>query len=514
MLMISQTIIDTSRRSRLISSIGKVTVLMGTLWGGFYGCTSEEKFPPLEDRVASPVDVGVSEDGQFFYVLNADFDRKYNVGSILVIDRNGDKKGVVQVPRMGRNLVISGNDLLVTMDRGPTNFPPRVQLYDLGKNPLQPELRADFELECTPFGATMRKDYRHFAVSCMEGQLYLGTLAEDRTQSTLKLVRNYGVPRRALYIDPSRELLWGFTTDPAQNTLGDIEFADTARYDSAAKEILAPNGSKWPNEVPDVMENKPNANNQRARRWPYQFFIYDISGERTNAADCIKGPEETCEFPYRNSNRSSVQLESRWMYFKLRNLDGTPDQSAFANDPSYKYYRSNFWEAKPDPDDPNIFYLSHRNAQTKGPHSNQIIQVNITSNPRVLDPKVPPQTGDIMQFERVYGFNGPEANKLHFPGDFEISYIQGFKSLVVNHFRDVLNWSRKDQYFALAAKIFEDSSWSSQIEGSLTKDSVVTYYQLAMNAEGRIMSGSFYGNTVQLLELTPGVGFREIKTIQ
>jgi hypothetical protein len=208
-----------------------------------------------------------------------------------------------------------------------------------------------------------------------------------------------------------------------------------------------------------------------------------------------------------------VLLESRWTYFKLRNLDGTPDQSTFANDPTYKYYRSNFWEAKPDPDDSNIFYLSHRNSAIKGPHSNQVIQVNIVGDLRINTAKEVPQTGDVMQFERVYGFKGPEADQRHFPGDFEVTYVQGFKSLVVNHFRDVLNWTRKDQYFSLAAKLFENNSWSTEIEGALTKDSVVTYYQLAVTAEGRVLSGSFYGNSVQLLELTPGVGFKEIKTI-
>jgi hypothetical protein len=479
----------------------------------FVGCTSEEKFPPIGDRIVSPVDVGVSDDGQFFYVLNSDFDRTYNVGSIVTIDKNGEKKGVIEVPRMGRNLVVAGNDLLVTMDRGPLNEPPRVQLYDLSKDPLLPELKADFQLECSPFGAALRKNYQHFAVSCIEGQIYLGTLNEDRGQSTLKLVRQYAVPRRALYIDPVRELLLGFVTDPQQNGSKDAEYADATRYDASAKEVLGPNGTKLPNEIPDVMESKLNGPNLRGQKFQYTYIVYDIASERDKAPDCKTTETENCVFPYRPNNKATVQQELRMLYFKLRNLDGTPDQSPFGNDPSYKYYRTNFWEAKHDPDDPNVFYLSHRNAPDKSPHANQIVQVNIVGDLRVQDKKEPPQTGEVLKFERIYGFNGPESDKRHFPGDFEVQYVQGFKSLVVNHFKDVLNWSRKDQYFSLAAKTFTDNAWSSEIEGALTKDSILTYYQLALNSEGRLISCSFYGNFVQLLEMTPGVGFKEIKNI-
>ena len=476
------------------------------------GCTSQEKFPPIGDRIVSPVDVGVSEDGQLFYVLNADFDRTYNVGSIVVIDKDGEKKGFIEVPRMGRNLVVAGNDLLVTMDRGPTNEPPRVQIYNLVQNPLIPELKADFELECSPFGAVIRKNYRHFAVSCMEGQIYLGTLADDRSQSSLKLVRNYSTPRRALYLDPTRELLLGFVTDLKQNESNDAEYADVTRYDISAKEVLSPQGIRLPNEVPDVMESKPNST-VKSKKNRYSFFVYDIAQEREKATECTVTETETCSFPFRQNTKSLVQNEQRWLYFKLKNLDGTPDQSAFGNDPNYKYYRTNFWEAKPDPIDPNTFYLSHRNPPDKSPNSNQIIQVNVVGELRMGSNKEPPQTGDVLKFERVYGFSGPEADKRHYPGDFEVQYVQGFKSLVVNHFKDVLNWPRKDQFFSLAAKTFADGAWSSEIEGALTKDNVTTYYQLAMNSEGRIISGSFYGNFVQLLQLTPGVGFQEIKNI-
>lgn len=478
----------------------------------FTGCTSEEKFPPIGDRIVSPVDVGVSDDGQMFYVLNSDFDRTYNVGSIVAIDKNGEKKGVIQVPRMGRNLVVAGQDLLVTTDRGPVNEPPRAQLYDLSRNPMEPELKADFELECSPFGAVLRKNYKHFAVSCIEGQVYLGTLADDRSLSTLKLVRQYAVPRRALYIDPSRELLLGFVTDPQQNGSNDVEYADATRYDASAKEVLGPTGEKQPNEVPDVMESKVNSP-LRGRKYQYLYFVYDISGERDKAPDCKQSETEDCIFPFRPNNKPVVQQELRFLYFKLRNLDGTPDQSTYGNDPVYKYYRTNFWEAKPDPEDPNVFYLSHRNAPDKSPHANQIVQVNIVGDLRTQGKKDTPQTGDVLKFERIYGFNGPESDKRHFPGDFEVQYVQGFKSLVVNHFKDVLNWSRKDQYFSLAAKTFADSAWSSEIEGALTKENVLTYYQLALNSEGRLISCSFYGNFVQLLEMTPGVGFKEIKNI-
>ena len=80
-------------------------------------CKRDEVFPDLNDQVASPVDVAVSDSGKHFYIINADFDRTYNKGSIMVIDEDGKKIKTVEIPRMARIVSVAGNAMVVTFDR-------------------------------------------------------------------------------------------------------------------------------------------------------------------------------------------------------------------------------------------------------------------------------------------------------------------------------------------------------------------------------------------------------------
>jgi hypothetical protein len=59
----------------------------------------------------------------------------------------------------------------------------------------------------------------------------------------------------------------------------------------------------------------------------------------------------------------------------------------------------------------------------------------------------------------------------------------------------------------------EENSWFTELPGSI-KTPLKTFYQIAINNSGRALSCSFYGNAVMLLEVTPGVGLREIKRIE
>lgn len=488
----------------------------------FAACKADEKFPKLTDEVVSPVDVAVSDDGSHFYVLNADFDRTYNTGSLLALDADGNKVGHVKVPRMGRNLVLAGNDLLVTYDYRDDDENPRAELYDVS-TPESPTLKAAFELECSPANAVMRKGYDHFALTCIDGRLYIGTLAADRAASTIKLVRSYRMSRRALVLDPTRELLFAFPSDPEQTKLADSEYADITQYDADATEVLV-DDKQTPNEVPDDMEkNKRQASNKSQRR-QYQFVVYDIAAERANAPDCTVTAEETCAFPYREDPDSVVDQEHRWIYFKLSNFDGTPDNSTYAQDPNYKYYRSNFWEGQPDPADANVFYLSHRGPPSKSVmYANQIVRVTLIDDPHVGEDGKIPATERYMTFDRVYGFKGQGVGsdgvdnfKYHFPGDFEIAEVDGQKLLVVNHFRDLGSnkWKRGDTYFSLGAQVIDDFTWFTEQTGSATAGDVTTYYRVAMNGSGKAVSCSFYGNAVMLLQVTPGVGMEVLKRIQ
>src|SRR5690606_1449077 len=116
-----------------------------------------------------------------------DFDRTYNKGSVLVLDSDGNKLNAVQVPRLGRSIEIVGTDMLVTIDRqgedeseGEGQDEPHLLVFDIS-DPELPVLKKDFVLDCnSPINTAMRKDYKHFALVCMDGSLYVGTFAGDR----------------------------------------------------------------------------------------------------------------------------------------------------------------------------------------------------------------------------------------------------------------------------------------------------------------------------------------------
>jgi hypothetical protein len=486
-------------------------------------CRREEKFPAIGEAMASPIDVEVFDSGEYFYVLNADFDRTYNKGSVVVLDQEGNKVKAIEVPRLGRSIMATDKDLIVTTDYPDDDNTAFVLLFDI-TNPADPVLKKEFGIACSPLNTAIRKNYDYFFVTCSDGTLHIGKLEADRTQSWIKRIRQYArttdTTRRALYLDPKRELLFGFTTDVSKQLTADREAEDSRTFNNEAEPVLNDAGESVSDEVPDDYQSTRREIAASGSRVNYQFFVYDIRAEKDNAPQCTVSEEEDCKFPVRGNNEPVVQKELRWLYFNLNNFDGTPDTANSLN-PAYKYYRTNFWDAKPDPYDPDVFYLSHRGNPKKSAYSNQIVRVQFIGDIRVsADGKVP-HTGDVFTFERISGFkaeglNGTETTKLHFPGDFELAEIGGQRVLVVNHFRDIASgaWLRGEVYFSVTAKTLDENSWFSELPGSLDAPNVTTYYQIAINKSGRALTTSFYGNAVILLEVTPGVGIREIKRIE
>lgn len=479
-------------------------------------CRREERFPALGDKVASPVDVEKSQDGSVFYVLNADFDRTYNQGSVLVIDKNGDKLAALPVPRMGRNLVASGSDMLATFDAQDDDHGPMLVLFDV-KDPRAPVEVSRQPFPCSPLGTELRAGYS--AITCTNGELYLAKLQDDRGATRWKRVRSFGVPRRALYIDPVRQVLLGFTTDLDKQSLTDIAERDIATYDETGRLVGGSSEAPKPDEIPDERQNNRRGLSNRGAWQTYQFFVYDLAGE-ANPSDCTPSPSEDCVYPYRSPSQPKAKQELRWIYFKLLNFDGTPDPMDPAKTGSdYKYYRTNFWAARPDSEDPDVFYLSHRGPprDNGSPHANQIVRVRIIGDllgaTRSDSTAVPPSTDSLLQFERVYGFNGLENSKFHYPSDFEIAEVAGQKVLLVNHFRDLVNWVRGDTYFSVAAKVLDDNTWITETTNAQDPGNY-SWYQTAMTRDGMAMSCLFYSNAVMLLEVVPGVGIREVKRIQ
>ncbi len=486
------------------------------------GCKSKEKFPSLGTSIASPIDVAVTDDGNYFFVLNADFDRTYDVGSLLVIDKEGNKIKAVELPRMGRSLTVAGNDLIVTADFPDEDQGAHVLLFDI-TDPANPVQTAKLPIECSPFNAVAEEGYPYFFVACTSGSLWQGQFAEPRGGSLLKEVRYYGAARRAMILDTKRDLLLGFKTDADKQGTADRELEDRLTLDNLLNEVKVGELSV-PNEVPDSFENSKRVQSNKGQRQTFQFFVYDIAKEKESAPGCTVSEEETCSFPYRTNSDPIVDSELRWIYYKLSNFDGAPDPSDSYADKASKYYRTNFYEAKKDPSDPDVFYLSHRGNPDKSPFANQIVRVTITGDLHTDSATLKsPATGDVMSFDRVYGFKGAQATSRSFPGDFEIQNIAGQKTVVVNNFRDLINWVRSETYFSIGAQVLDDTSWFAEtyqdpetglVDTAANQKPAESFYQVAVNAEGRALSCSFYGNAVLLLDVKPGIGISEPKRIE
>jgi hypothetical protein len=327
----------------------------------------------------------------------------------------------------------------------------------------------------------------------------------EKSWGELKLVRYYGQERRAMHLDPQRGLLMLFPTDMAKQVLQDVRTFDVKSFSSEGVE------SAEANEVPDEFENTRAVRRNLDLRIPYQFVVYDINSEKQAG------------FPYRtqsDKNDSTVLTELRWLYFSLLNQDGTPDSDEEIKSLDYKFFRTNIWDAKPNLENNDSFFISHRGIV----QANNIVEVAMTGDPRptpavngacesmkrLVGGVCVPFTSSVFDFKRVYGFNG-EIDGLHYVGDFSITPVQGQRVLVVNHFRDLVYWKNEDRRFSLAAKTLGEDLWRTELFSTSHKRS---YYQIAMNQDGAALTCSYYSGSVILLKINPGEDIREIKEIR
>ncbi|MCX6123621.1 MAG: hypothetical protein NTV34_02555 [Proteobacteria bacterium] len=258
--------------------------------------------------------------------------------------------------------------------------------------------------------------------------------------------------------------------------------------------------SAVPNEIPDVWEENKVGRRNKARWGTYQYIVYDIAEEAKKNFPSVE-------------DSSLVPAELRWVYFSLSNFDGSPDISRTTKNINERYYRTNFWEAKPDLNDVDSFFISHRGTSDANrigsPHANSIIRVRMTGDLRPSGGAAP-KTEDVLSFERVYGFRGElEESGKHFPCDFEIASVKGSSLLLVNHFRDVKNFPAS-RYASVVSKVLGENGWFSEISEGATGHS---YYQLALTPSGRAMAVSFFQNIAILLDAAPGTAITEFKTI-
>ncbi len=466
--------------------IVRSTIVFLSLSTGFVACKKEEEFPALGNRVANPVDVAVDSSETYFYALNSDYPRDFNQGSLLVLDTEGAKVNSFALPRLGRSLTVAGSTLIVTLSNSGEST-PKILLFDIS-TPQTPQLAKTIELtECNPLNAVAKAGYKYWAVSCSNGPILAGELTNPLANSTLKKIRNFRMSRRALHLDTTRNLLLAFPTDFGKQEFGDIQADDSKTVNESDDSEVA-----QPNEIPDQYERSRLERAKKSRNEIHQFAVIDLN--------------ESATAGWAEKDLTSSMQDLRWIYFNLTNSDGTLDMPATTTNQNTKYYRTNFWEAKPDRADASTFYLSHRGTMDKNvsvsPHANNVIRVKITGN--IADRSA--KTKDVMTFERIYGFKSElEKSDRHFMGDFELATVQGKSVLLVNHFRDLVNWPEQG-YFSVAAKIVGDNTWFDEDSSTSSGKS---FYQVALTSSGRALAANFYGNSLILLDVTPGVGITE-----
>ena len=416
-------------------------------------CSVAEKFPPRGDQIPGPTAVAVADDGKHFYVVSSDFDRTYNGGVLVVLDDNAKRLNTVEVPRLARSMSVGGDSLLLTFGRDSDKDSSSVELYSLTE-PQAPSLRHSWKIGCQPLNSTIVKDYRYFVVTCNNGDLYVG----DRQELTLQRVRSYGQARRAIYLDVERQLLLTFVSEIDNQKYRDLTMTDRLTYRDGEEIVGA-------NEIPDDWEER-RVRQQKKRL--YQYTVYDLKA----AAEA--------GFPFQEQEQ-----EFRWLYYSFAETDGDK-----------KVYRTNFWDTYPDPDSGDSFYLSQRDIDRS---SNNILRVTITGELRVSDGKTP-KTSDVLQIETVHTAESDDE----FPGDIAVERVNGRKVLLVNNFRDFINWQRHEVFFGITAFTLNEPHWQKSFTSSRADQS---YYQFALNKQGLVVVSAFYGHKVFALRLTPDDDF-------
>ncbi len=316
------------------------TIALLSISAVLLACKKEEEFPTLGNRVANPVDVAVDSSETYFYALNSDYPRDFNQGSLLVLDTEGAKVSSVPLPRLGRSLTVAGSTLIVTLSNSGEST-PKILLFDIS-TPQTPKLAKTIEpTECNPLNAVARAGYKYWAVSCSNGPLFAGELTTPLGNSTLKKIRNFRMSRRALHLDTTRNLLLAFPTDFGKQEFSDIQADDSKTVNEADDSEIT-----QPNEIPDQYERSRLERAKKSRNEIHQFSVTDLNESATSG--------------WLEKDLISSMQDLRWIYFNLTNSDGSLDMPATDTNQNTKYYRTNFWEAKPDSSDANTFYISHR----------------------------------------------------------------------------------------------------------------------------------------------------------
>lgn len=485
-----------------------ITAFMASFFA--LACTSTIDLPPIEEHIASPIDVaagGLNGVNKFFFVLNSNLNHTYSDGSILVMNKDGSKKSSISIPRLGRSIKIAGNRLIVTFDADPNDKErSKVMLFQIDYTPdpelptltLQKEWMFD---DCRALNSVLHSDYKHFAVACESGKLLLGTFPnDDLTQARLVTARRYpsdrtGYTKRAMFIDSTNNLLYAFMIDMNTPKNGDSYKKDTQTWNKETESF--DNGA---NDIPDEQEkSKARRSNLADKGNPFQYVIIDLNDTNNFEND---------EFKFREFK--DIQDELYWMNFKLQDLSDEIEQPEplEGTKEENKYFRSNFWEALPDPNSTSSFYLSHRGGST-APHANNVVHVTLKAG---VNPREQKLTQDIFDFKRIYGFKNQRDAHHQYPylGAFAFTKVNDTDVLIVNHFR-----SRKDfgeDHFSIQAIkgssdssnpiIFKNNPFAARQSSKISSG---TYYQFAIcdsdDGEPYVLTSLFYNDSLKIFKL-------------
>lgn len=472
----------------------------------FCSCAEKKDKPSLDLGLATPLDIISVNDtkGEYFYVLNTDFQHQYSSGSLLVLDKDGNKIKALSIPRLGESLSATDSRLLIGFNRESDEEDSQVHLYNI-QDPENPSFVKSFTLtdECTPAGMTSRSGYAYFAVSCENGHLYMGEFKDGDTflsDSTLKKVREYPEVANAvpgtLYIDPKRDLLFRFQKDKTGGLLTDSASEDKETWENGKRT------SESPDEIPDFLQQRGRDVLDETTRW--NFTLYDIA----------KGKSEDFKF----QDFTDIKAEEvRFLYFHLDNYDKFPDVPSYAGDQNIKYYRTNIRKVEADPEDPDSFYLLHAGLVKKNfsEHANNIVKVTFkTPSARVDSNGLAPTLNKYLEFKRVFGFQGISSAKNEYFSSFAVKRFSGRKTLFVNSFKDISNFD-DPLYILGAANIFDGPAdyleWFTKVEGTANRDS---YSGLALSNSGNLATISFFDQKVRIFEVKYGEPMSLLKTVE
>ena len=496
-----------------------VTLSLSVL--GLYGCTTDEQFPAIDTNFAGPVDV-VSV-GDYAFVLNSDFDRKYNTGSILTVDPSqvtgSEKLASHLVPRMGRSLYASGQFLIGTYDRVELSGMGSVEIYSVA-NDGSLSTSYSQELDCSPISAVISESQSWAVVSCLGGEVYIAPLDSGNIASTsFHYVRNYGYARRALYIyeQGSTAQLLAFPTDLGEQTSGDFGGNDVIKYEpnqesTGTDSTVYVDGS---NEVPDDFESSASKIRSYASRYPYQMAVLNLNVSQDNGfplkimASAIEANDTVTLASNGKTVFEHANNELKFIYFNLDNNGDAPNTNSGTVvadvDSNVLFYRTNFWTAQPG-GTAGEFYLSHRGLAGAN-DSNNILKVIVNGSDVFAGPAADTPSEFSNEFKsmltisREFGFHA--VAKSGYPGDFAVTDLNGENYVFVNQFRDEAYWDASSKMYAIDAKNTSRNDHESLPPNRwVGADFRLSAYELALigNSGGAdpsyLISCSFYGDSM------------------